>query len=598
MKRRAYQSQAGLSLLLGLLLLSALAQSAEARCNRVLVIQYGDSHSRYDRAIAFLALVRKAIAEFEAGCPGGQVVLIASGDISARSAFSFDKGWLNVRLLKHLSLRYPGVWVQGNHEALDWRGVEGRELYLQQMAYMTTPDMTWPFRKPPSEALPPLELRGITPVAANLHAAPAMMEYLRSYRDIPIHRGRKKLRIVGLTLENYFKRAVYDVALEPRLFRSVGNLEPETFEQLRSAAHDGIDQLIFAYHEEMVNVAPLASKIGAWCQRDALRRVKVPAIFAADDHLEYHEHIGGMHVFDSGCDYAMRAVEINRRGKVHKTRLFRPQDLTRAERSDLQNWLLPEDKEFIDEHARDTIRDAVQITQRKIGVLYGTEDTRKDFKRRRTELGTILADSFVLYAERIIVKEALQYRNLPVIGLLNSSTYRREDPIPYDELTVGDIASMLPYFQAPAIAVITGPEIQAKYAALRAYRKPHGVHTPQLSSNLRESPTAEDPYRLLYRVSRDKWVPVAELGRVVMIADHWLMGNGYDLPQWRDLGEVDGIKPRASKLEVDIVEENFGEAHRRYRLNGGHTDLYTGSQTCGGRLRLFMPSGLKLHSAS
>jgi 2',3'-cyclic-nucleotide 2'-phosphodiesterase (5'-nucleotidase family) len=536
---------------------------AEAGPN-VLVLQYSDSHSRYDRVVAFLGLMRKRIAEFHKQFPDGDVLLIANGDISARSAYSYDEGWLNIRLLKHLSKDIPAVWVLGNHEALDWRGVDGRRLYIAQMKYLTQGSVN--SRNPRDPPQFPSR-SGVVPLAANLRPAPAFAAHLQPYRDIPILGGTKTLRIVGMTLDDFFHRAVYDQQLKPALFTGINQLSLETHAQLELAAKAGADWVIPAYHEEFEKVEALARQTSNLVARNSeLRAIKIPAFFAADDHLEVEAHVEGFPVFDSGCEYVFRSVEFSPTGQIVQQSLHRPQDLTRTDRGELHLYLRSDDHTFIREHVRTVLKEAETIHSRGLGVHYGTPDTRQDFKKHRTHLGTLMSDAFVLHGEHVAKREHSDYGNLPVVAMVNSSTYRNEEAIERGELTIGHIIKMNPYFEEAQTFVISGEYFQNVYSAMRAYRARDNVYTPQISSNLVESPTPEAPYQLLIFVD-GKWRLLKDIPRLIFVAQHWIAENGYSIPALDALMEADRIEPDNQVLELEILEKYLPQAisNDRYR---------------------------------
>lgn len=556
------------------------SNQAFGRNGAVLIIQYSDSHSYYVSIPVMLGMVRKRIKEFLINSPDGEIIFINNGDLSSRSAWCNDEGWLNFRLLRHFGTYYPGIWVPGNHEALDWRGADGRRLFIQQSEFLKGQNVPIPlaewdkiYRRP-----------GISPVAANLEIAPPLQPHFQPYRDIPILKGTKTVRMLGYTIDDYFKHAVYNLDIQPELFSDTHNLQMTIRRQLLEAEADGVDWVIPSFHQGIAHVEKYAEQIRSFVENNGrLSRLRIPAMFAADDHKEDEREVLGYPIFDSGSKYSFRSVELDQNGKVVRQKLHRPKDLTKQDRGALNDFLLPVDRSFLRHEVAPLLKEVRSLLSQGLGIHYSTTETRYDMGVRRTQTGTLLADSYVIYGRQLLSNEGTYHGDLPVISLVNSEGYRNEDPIAGPEVLVGDIYAMNPYFLTPGTFILSGAQAQALYTSVRNARALEGIYMPQMSSNLDE---LVDSTRLMIRLKPgEEPVPLASVPRLVVVMDHYLAENGYRVPAWDLLNEVDQIRPRHAEIELDILLTNFPIAvanSRKERLRARFKDA-----NCAGKLRLY-----------
>lgn len=555
-------------------------KQAFARNGAVLIIQYSDSHSYYVSIPMMLGMVRKRIKEFLINSPDGEIIFINNGDLSSRSAWCNDEGWLNFRLLRHFGSYYPGIWVPGNHEALDWRGTDGRRLFIQQSEFLrgqtvAVPDSDWDqiYKR-----------AGIVPVAANLEIAPALQPHFQPYRDIPILRGTKTVRMLGYTIDDFFKHAVYNLDIQPELFSDTHNLQLTIRRQLMEAEAAGVDWVIPSFHQGIGHVEKYAEQIRAFVENHGrLSRLRIPAMFAADDHKEEEREVLGYPIFDSGSKYSFRSVELDLNGKVVRQKLHHPKDLSKQEREALNDYLLPVDRSFLRHEVAPLLREVRSLLSQSLGIQYSTTETRRDMELRRTETGTLLGDSYVIYGHQLLADEGNYHGALPVVSFVNGSGYRNEDPITGPDLLVGDIYAANPYFLTPGIFILSGKQAQELYTSIRNERALEGIYMPQMSSNLEEQ---MDSTRVMIRLTPDaEPVPLATIPRLVVVLDHYLAENGYRVPTWDLLTEVDQIRPRHAEIELDILLTNFPKAvanSRKARLRTRFKDA-----NCAGKIRLY-----------
>lgn len=553
---------------------------AFGRNGAVLIIQYSDSHSYYVSIPTMLGMVRKRIKEFLSNSPDGEIIFINNGDLSSRSAWCNDEGWLNFRLLRHFGSYHPGIWVPGNHEALDWRGADGRRLFIQQSEFLrgqtvTVPDPDWDkiYRR-----------SGIVPVAANLEIAPALQPHFQPYRDIPILKGTKTVRMLGYTIDDFFKHAVYNLDIQPELFSDTHNLQMTIRRQLVEAEAAGVDWVIPSFHQGIGHVEKYAEQIRAFVENNGrLSRLRIPAMFAADDHKEAEKEVLGYPIFDSGSKYTFRSVELDLNGKVVRQKLHRPKDLSRQEREALNDYLLPVDKSFLRHEVAPLLREVRSLLSQSLGIQYSTTETRRDMELRRTETGTLLGDSYAIYGHQLLADEGNYHGALPVISFVNGSGYRNEDPIAGPDLLVGDIYAANPYFLTPGIFILSGKQAQDLYTSIRNERALEGVYMPQMSSNLEEQ---VDSTRVMIRLQPNaEPVPLASIPRLVVVMDHYLAENGYRVPTWDLLTEVDQIRPRHAEIELDILLTNFPKAVANSRKRRLRTRFKEAN--CAGKIRLY-----------
>jgi hypothetical protein len=555
-------------------------EPAFGRTGAVLIIQYSDSHSHYVSIPMMLGMVRKRIKEFLINSPEGDIIFINNGDASSRGAWCNDEGWLNFRLLRHFGVYHPGIWVPGNHEALDWRGPDGRRLFIQQSEFLRGINI----EVPNADGDGPDKRPGIVPVAANLEIAPALQPYFQPYRDISILNGTKTVRLLGYTIDDYFKHAVYNFDIQPELFSDSHNLQITIRRQLAKAEADGVHWVIPSFHQGIAHVEKYAEQIRAYIEQNKrLNRLRIPAMFAADDHKEDEKEVLGYPIFDSGSKYTFRSIELDHSGKVVRQKLHRPEDLTKVERQALNDYLLPADRSFLRHEVAPLLKQVRSLLSQGLGIQYSTTETRSDMELRRTQTGNLLGDSYTIYGRQLLSNEGNYHGDLPVISFVNSLGYRNEDPIAGPEVRVGDIYAMNPYFLTPGTFILSGTQAQTLFTSIRNAHSVEGVYMPQMSSNLEEQP---DSTRLMIRLTPDgESVPLASIPRLVLVMDHFLAENGYRVPAWDLLSEVDQIKPKHAEIELDILLTNFPKAvadSRKERLRARFKDA-----NCAGKIRLY-----------
>jgi hypothetical protein len=557
------------------------SNQAFGRNGAVLIIQYSDSHSHYVSIPVMLGMVRKRIKEFLMNSPDGEIIVINNGDLSSRSAWCNDEGWLNFRLLAHFGTNYSGIWVPGNHEALDWRGADGRRLFIKQSEFLRGQAVTDQSANEGKSHRQP----GIVPVAANLEIAPALQPYFQPYRDIPILKGTKTVRMLGYTIDDYFKHAIYDLDIEPALFSDTRNLQATIRKQLIEAETHGVDWVIPSFHQGIGHVEKYAEQIHDFVQKNPrLSRLRIPAMFAADDHEEDEKEVLGYWIFDSGAKYTFRSVELDQNGKVVRQKLHRTKDLSKQEREALTDYLLPVDRSFLRHEVAPLLKQVRSLLSRGLGIQYSSTETRHEMVLRRTQTGALLADSYVIYARQLLANESNLQGDLPVISFVNSKGYRNEDPIAGPELMVGDIYAMNPYFLTPSTFILSGAQAQTLYTSIRNARALEGIYMPQMSSNLDEQEA--ESTRLMIRLTPEaEPVPLASIPRIVVVMDHFLAENGYQESAWDLLKDADQIRPRHAEIELDILLTNFPKAvanSRKERLRARFKDA-----NCAGKIRLY-----------
>src|SRR5262249_16454283 len=143
-----------------------------------------------------------------------------------------DFGLFVHQTLIDLSHDYGIAFGIGNHEEFDW-GINGNWLFA--LHHQALVDEISAIQGTPFKAL-----------VANLHRTELGDKLLANSRDFSV--GGKKLRFVGLMLDNFFSLSKYDRVKAPQLFTGQANMRKAAEDELAQAAKDGVDQLIFLCH--------------------------------------------------------------------------------------------------------------------------------------------------------------------------------------------------------------------------------------------------------------------------------------------------------------------------------------------------------------
>ena len=483
-----------------------------------LIVESSDQHASYDRLETFVQHVNALADDYKRRDPTGKIVLLFNGDFTGSSTWSRgDRGWLAYRVLQELSQKYQLVFVPGNHDGLDWgKHAGGNELFTEQ--------------------LKALKNAGVPVLAANLKPGKDGRAIFSGHYDVTDSSG-EKTRFVGLALEDLFKQSNYqpDARVKP-IAKEIPSVQAITTE-LTQAKKDGIRRMVLSFHEStkktkaiLEQITPLAKSLG----------IEIPVVFTAHDHLPVSEKVGDMHLANGGADFNFATVEFGQRGAVSEVRLHQAGETqTLPKRSQRRSPAL----KALAEHVARVRKEEGQVLTR----VPEYKETRADFIRERTRLGTLLSDTLADWAQSQLPKTGLP-ADTPIVALYNSTSYRGNTSIAAGDFTRGDVRAIYPYENSCRFYQASGEEIERSVRAVRKYMgESLGAYSPQLSSNLRENSTGG----LEILDEGGQWHPLEPGKKYGLVMDAWLSENGFRLPEMKWANDPTRIL--AQELHQDVL---------------------------------------------
>lgn len=494
------------------LILVALCIAAFPSFGQLLIVQTSDMHSHYERLPSFLRSVRIQIENFKKEFPKGDVLFLWGGDnTGAKSVSFFDKGWLGIEVMERMAHRFESVSLVGNHDAFDWSGMSrGNETFLVQMRALTK--------------------AGVKVLAANSVPTADLAPFIRSYYDVRTNSLSRPLRIHGFTLNRFVKSSNMDISGDQfKVFQSIGEMGDEAVIQsvrkaVRSYPH-GLS--ILAFHDNQLEVKKYLAAVMSSVR---LRNHEVIAAFAAHDHRVYRGHNGKTLLIDSGSDYAYSTVQVSRKGRIFRDRFY-----PLAEQEKLISEFrgeLSEEFDWIEEMAV-SVEDYLQKISTQLDLVLAEADqpfpeTKLHMKDGPTKLGGLVAQTLKAWGDAFLANRS-DLEPAPVIGLLNSSGYRKDDPTP-QLLRVRDFIDMHAMSLPARLVKMSWADARKMFGSLKARRAKDQVYSPQISHNLAVSESD-----LLYleggqelTLQSDQFVYVA--------LDPWTALNGYQIPEFEEIG--------------------------------------------------------------
>ena len=468
---------------------------------QMLVVETSDNHSAYHNLPTFLRSFDAAKREFESRHPGAPIVVVINGDFAGLSEWSDkDYGWLGIQALATLTKVAHVVYVLGNHDGFDL-GVIGR-------GNITT-DRQMKF----------LYENGVHILGSNINFTERSKRWVKPHFDVVSASGRKT-RFVGYGLEELEYKSDFDLKVKyPKVIHKIGELVRDTLTEMSAdfvtATTAGIDDLILFQHDAYPQVEKKVTQLKDSLSPNA--KPAIPVAFAGHDHKKYSGRVGETVIVDSGSNYEYSIVELDADGKVTR---HNQMDLLRQSVLTPKKAKHPRLEEFAEAAEKWLIRESVKMNH-VVGETNGYFETKLVNKTGPTLLGTHLAETLATWGEKQIA--ALKLPNHPVVALYNTSSYRRDEPVPAGELTVKMYKSFYPLPGEAKVFPATGAEIQEIFRAIRVWRETQadGSYTPQISEDLKEG----DAKQLFFRGQ-----PIEAEKMYYLALDPWLSRNGNKLP--------------------------------------------------------------------
>jgi 2',3'-cyclic-nucleotide 2'-phosphodiesterase (5'-nucleotidase family) len=175
-----------------------------------------------------------------------------------------------------------------------------------------------------------------------------------------------------------------------------------------------------------------------------------------------------------------------------------------------------------------------------IGTTQAFSDIRADLTQGRKRLGNALADTLVDWANT-------RLKDVPIVGVYNSSSYRGNVGIPAGKLTRGQARAIYPYPNDSRVYRATGKQIEILITSVRKYGESINMFTPQLSSNLR----LNNLNKIELKNEHGVWEAIDPRKQYGLVMDAWLSENGFKLPEldW----VTDPSRIVASELHQDVM---------------------------------------------
>lgn len=500
-----------------------LAQVASAN---IRIYRSSDIHSDYDKTEGYVKTTAALTQEFLAQDPKGTVVHLVNGDIAGMGDWTYhDRGGTTYKIFGDLAKDHRLIVNLGNHEAFDYRGQAGNDLFKKQVR-----DLIRIAKKTEKNA-------NFKITTANLDLTWIGKRLFKPYEDLTSNTGAK-LRVVGLVLDDFYKYSAYDPNAKYQAFRNVTSMLDVAKEQILQSRADGIDAVILMFHEEYQLVTQLTAQILEWKKSQPdLANLKIPVVVAAHDHLMKIVPVGETTVIDSGSNFQFSMIDLDDNLNLKEVRQFDTKD-----QAAFMNFsvLTKNEKKAIERAKKEKHLVLTDLAKIILGKTEGFSDTRVELKQGRRALGTKMAETLRDWAIQELSDQNILVKD--VVAFWNSGTYRMNKAIPKGHITKLTTFQIYPSPFPSYIYVMKGAQVQRIFEALRRYGSSKNEFTPQTSANLTESETHQ--------------LPMLETGSDYALAlDSWLGVNGFELP------EIEEIFKNSRKIEtkeiniLDVLEK-------------------------------------------
>lgn len=521
---------------------------------QVRIIQYSDAHSSLDTIAEQLAAIHRLGQEFLAEHPEGEVVIYVLGDFTSINSYSQqDGGWLSFESLKVLKdLGYTVLFTPGNHDAFDWTGkIDGAELFVQQMAQL----YEW--------SIPILAANIINPTKP-------FKKYLSA--SYPLRTLQTPTHVVGMTIENLLEKSNLSEGRAQRLFEEVLGYEDTLNSVLPKLAAVDVEQVILGVHQGHKKLAKLAKA------KFPSNTPFVSHYLGADDHLVTAYEKKGALITDAGAYGSINVIDYDKQGIVKAPVLHVAinkkglddidpevfQGESRLNQDLIQNALPHPSLRAYAARVNDHINRIKALWDRPVVVTQGFESHKMQMKKMRTELGSLLAQTLVLWGldkltyQNLVEGNTLRPQIAPIIAVVNSSSFRRETSIPAGPLTELEIRDTYPYLNEATLYKLKGQQIIDLIKSIRETYSGGDPdrYTPQMSFNVRDHKGQLQVY------VDGKWSKIKKNHMYLFAIDGWLsnhrFGQSFQDPLWIKI--LSENIPVAIEVYQDILVSHINPA--------------------------------------
>lgn len=515
---------------------------ASSAFSQVRIVQWSDAHSTLATLPQQLKAMDGLAQSFYAQHPSGEFIVFVIGDFTSISPYSqVDKGQLSFEALRLLKERgYTVLFTPGNHDALDWGLNFGGELFFQQMQQL----YEW----------------GIPVLAANL------TKVRRPFRDFihPFYELKTlsaKSAIMGMTLESFFSKSNLTPESARPLFVDVESYEESLQRHLPGLKEEGFKKLFLGVHEGHERLSQLTKKLSSF-------KVGIPLIMGADDHVVAAYRQNQSLITDAGSHGCFNVIDIDRETAQVRTPVLHVA-ISEESMSRIDKQLFAEgnailntvtDKDILSESVLQKFKNKVdrfisQVDQRLYRVLgwtRGFDSHKYHMKRGRTDLGSLLSEAHILWARSL-----MNSWTEPVIAMVNSSSYRREEPLPSGSLREIDLRGMYPFENKSAVFRLLGKDIESLFFARREEyeRQEKGAYSPQLNFDVREKK------KKLEVLINGEWLRLKKNTSYLVVIDGYLAAQ-FKNKIWREI--LAQNPPLATRSFQDLLVDFLPTAIYKY----------------------------------
>ncbi len=520
-----------------------------------LLLVSSDQHSYYGRLSDYLITVSRLSQDFLARYPDGKVVLVNNGDLVGKtgkwttfagSDIATDHGKLGLEVLEFLSEYYEIIETLGNHEEFDWSPGEGQRIFVEN-------------RNQHIETISRTQAADMRILAANVLPGKWGKGLFAPYSDVYLADG-KRLRFIGMTLlddpenknwtfrekSNYDPDDIFDI-LETEVFfkesgtsdvriRSVSSLAVAQ-NQIELAVKEGIDQVVFAIHDNVVRIRELEQSIRAWQKTHPdpkVRDLKLPLFLGGHEHVPLLMQKDTALFVQAGSNYDLARIELNDAGGVVSSSLYGESVQREIAKQHKTTSLRPAEQAAFNRVKERTAEIRSAMDMRPVTVTRGIPEAKRDLKAGRSVLGIQVADMLRSYGQTQRSRFPTPLKD--VVAFFNSSGWRVDSPFPPGPLTREDFHMMAPLGISPGESLssgagvyqVSGMELQFLFGSFRKAKElTSRVYSPQISSNLRE---VGENYTLEHW-DGSQWAPLSNR-TFLLVMDDWLARNPLDLAVW------------------------------------------------------------------
>ncbi len=523
---------------------------------QILFIQVPDPHANYENIPYFLKTVVARAEAFRAKYPEGDVILYVNGDLAGSGIYSeADGGWLDYQLFLELAKSmHIGVGL-GNHEGLDLHGIQPADLKVPQG--VESNELFFNQTKTFVESM-----RGITGnpnfkiLAANLKKTPQGADLFGDFQDIQLRSG-KVLRIVGMTLEDYFQQSGYkrsDKFFPFEMSTPMSFLET-MIDQYRQASLGGADFVVFEVHDGVENIARAFNGFLREGSRAHLARdPRILFVGAGHLHNFKSEAVNGILVDESGSDYAFSELLFDDNGNLIDQKLWKPES----------------QKAFADfEGLSDGQKEMISLSERRVAdfrnqnsqvlrerLIFPADIDGKNKNARRHFVGLHFAKAMRNWGQtqlEPLIQSGKVERPAETVGLMNSLSFGWSalwPPLFEGDITEATVKSVVRYLSRWSLIYVKGEDLRKLVNAMKAYgaSQAYPFLTPILFG------VEERNSHLLISATR-RLIKDHDVYAVAL--DHWTRSNGYRIPK------LDSVFSRII-WELPDPESNYSAAVRHF----------------------------------